>query len=113
MQDFLARMRWDADGVRDDLRAYVVEHLGAADAVLDETGFLKTGNKSCGVQRQYSGTAGRIENGQFGVFLAYTSARGQALIDRACPRAGPGISHGGAPPACRRMSSSPASRNSG
>src|SRR5919206_857776 len=83
MQDFLARMRWDADGVRDDLRAYVVEHLGAADAVLDETGFLKKGSKSCGVQRQYSGTAGRIENCQIGVFLAYASARGQALIDRA------------------------------
>jgi SRSO17 transposase len=64
MQDFLARMHWDADGVRDDLRAYVVEHLGDARAVLvlDETGFLKKGTKSCGVQRQYSGTAGRIEN---------------------------------------------------
>src|ERR671926_1963099 len=85
MQDFLARMRWDADGVRDDLRAYVVAHLGAADAVLvlDETGFLKKGTKSCGVQRQYSGTAGRIENCQIGVFLAYANARGQALIDRA------------------------------
>src|SRR5919206_3064986 len=85
MQDFLARMRWDAEGVRDDLRAYVVEHLGAADAVLvlDETGFLKKGSKSCGVQRQYSGTAGRIENCQIGVFLAYAGARGRALIDRA------------------------------
>ena len=85
MQDFLARMHWDADGVRDDLRAYVVEHLGDARAVLvlDETGFLKKGTKSCGVQRQYSGTAGRIENCQIGVFLAYASARGQALIDRA------------------------------
>jgi SRSO17 transposase len=85
MQDFLARMRWDADGVRDDLRAYVVEHLGDARAVLvlDETGFLKKGTKSCGVQRQYSGTAGRIENCQIGVFLAYAGARGHALIDRA------------------------------
>ena len=68
MQDFLARMLWDADLVRDDLRAYVVEHLGDADAVLvlDETGFLKKGTKSVGVQRQYSGTAGRIECAQAG-----------------------------------------------
>ena len=58
VQDFLSRMRWDADAVRDDLRAYVVEHLGDADAVLvlDETGFLKKGGRSAGVQRQYSGT---------------------------------------------------------
>jgi SRSO17 transposase len=85
MQDFLARMLWDADLVRDDLRAYVVEHLGDADAVLvlDETGFLKKGTKSVGVQRQYSGTAGRIENCQIGVFLGYTSRHGHALIDRA------------------------------
>jgi SRSO17 transposase len=85
MQDFLARMRWDADAVRDDLRAYVVEHLGDPGAVLvlDETGFVKKGVKSAGVQRQYSGTAGRIENCQIGVFLAYASARGHALIDRA------------------------------
>jgi SRSO17 transposase len=87
MQDFLARARWDAEAVRDDLRTYVVEHLGAADAVLvlDETGFVKKGVKSCGVQRQYSGTAGRIENCQIGVFLAYASrhGHGHALIDRA------------------------------
>src|SRR5215217_1200704 len=85
VQDFLARMRWDADLVRDDLRAYVVEHLGDEQAVLvlDETGFLKKGDKSCGVQRQYSGTAGRIENCQIGVFLGYASRHGQALIDRA------------------------------
>jgi SRSO17 transposase len=85
MQDFLARMRWDADEVRDDLRAYVVEHLGDPSAVLvlDETGFVKKGTKSVGVQRQYSGTAGRIENCQIGVFLAYASIHGQALIDRA------------------------------
>lgn len=63
VQDFLSRMRWDADAVRDDLQAYAVEHLGDEDAVLvlDETGFLKKGTKSAGVQRQYSGTAGRIE----------------------------------------------------
>ena len=64
VQDFLARAHWDADAVRDDLQAYVVQHLRDPDgvAVLDETGFLKKGTKSAGVQRQYSGTAGRIEN---------------------------------------------------
>jgi SRSO17 transposase len=84
VQDFLARMRWDAEAVRDDLRAYVVEHLGHPDAVLvlDETGFMKKGTRSCGVQRQYSGTAGRIENCQVGVFLGYASRHGHALVDR-------------------------------
>ena len=73
-----------ANLVRDDLRSYVIEHLGDEDGVLvvDETGFLKKGNKSVGVQRQYSGTAGRIENCQIGVFLAYASARGRTLLDR-------------------------------
>src|SRR3712207_1733223 len=63
MQDVLSRVHWDADAVRDDLRAYAVEHLGDPEAVLvlDETGFLKKGDKSVGVQRPYSGTAGRIE----------------------------------------------------
>jgi SRSO17 transposase len=85
VQDFLSRMRWDADAVRDDLRAYVVEHLGDPEAVLvlDETGFLKKGGKSAGVQRQYGGTAGRIENCQVGVFLGYAGRHGRALIDRA------------------------------
>src|SRR5947199_576078 len=85
MQDFLSRMRWDADAVRDDLRAYVVEHLGDPEAVLvlDETGFVKKGGKSAGVQRQYSGTAGRVENCQIGVFLGYASRHGRVLIDRA------------------------------
>src|SRR3954451_9467821 len=85
VQDFLARMCWDADQVRDDLRAYVVAQLGDADGVLvlDETGFIKKGTKSVGVQRQYSGTAGRIENCQIGVFLGYASQHGHALIDRA------------------------------
>jgi SRSO17 transposase len=85
VQDFLARMRWDADQVRDDLRAYVIAQLGEADGVLvlDETGFVKKGSKSVGVQRQYSGTAGRIENCQIGVFLGYASRHGHALIDRA------------------------------
>ena len=84
VQDFLARAHWEAERVRDDLRAYVVAHLGDAPAVLvlDETGFLKKGDKSCGVQRQYSGTAGCIENCQIGVFLGYASRHGQALIDR-------------------------------
>ncbi|HTE19670.1 MAG TPA: IS701 family transposase [Armatimonadota bacterium] len=77
--------RWDAEAVRDDLRTYVVERLGDPDAVLviDETGFLKKGTKSAGVARQYSGTAGRIENSQIGVFLAYASPRGHAFLDRA------------------------------
>lgn len=85
MQRLLASATWDADAVRDDLRSYVVEHLRAPEAVLvlDETGFLKKGTHSAGVQRQYSGTAGRIENCQIGVFLAYASARGVAFLDRA------------------------------
>jgi SRSO17 transposase len=85
MQDLLHRAVWDAEAVRDDLRAYVVEHLGdpAAVLVVDETGFLKKGTKSVGVQRQYSGTAGRIENCQIGVFLAYASSHGRAFLDRA------------------------------
>ncbi|MET8014876.1 IS701 family transposase, partial [Streptomyces sp. NPDC005271] len=76
--------RWDADAVRDDVRAYAVEHLGTDGAVLivDETGFVKKGRASAGVQRQYTGTAGRIENSQVGVFLAYATNRGRALIDR-------------------------------
>ena len=85
VQDFLSRAHWDADAVRDDLQAYVVEHLGDAGAVrvLDETGFVKKGSKSAGVQRQYTGTAGRIENSQIGVFLGYASRHGHALLDRA------------------------------
>ena len=85
VQDFLSRMRWNADAVRDDLQAYAIEQFGDADAVLvlDETGFLKKGSKSAGVARQYSGTAGRIENAQIGVFLGYASRHGRALIDRA------------------------------
>ena len=84
VQRLLSQYRWDADLVRDDLKSYVVEHLADADAVLvvDETGFLKKGDKSVGVQRQYSGTAGRIENCQVGVFLAYAGAKGRALLDR-------------------------------
>jgi SRSO17 transposase len=84
MQRLLRRADWDVDGVRDDVREYVIEQLGGKDGVLiaDETGFLKKGTRSAGVQRQYSGTAGRTENCQVGVFLAYASGRGHALIDR-------------------------------
>src|SRR5258706_1897861 len=85
VQRLLGDADWDEDAVRDDLRAYVTEHLGEANGVLviDETGFLKKGKKSVGVARQYSGTAGRRENSQIGVFLLYASAKGQAFIDRA------------------------------
>ena len=84
VQRLLSTYRWDADLVRDDLRGYVVEHLGDERGVLvvDETGFLKKGIKSVGVQRQYSGTAGRIENSQVGVFLTYATAQGRVLLDR-------------------------------
>jgi SRSO17 transposase len=84
MQHILGRAAWSADAVRNDLRAYVVEHLGDADAVLvvDETGFVKKGAKSVGVARQYSGTAGRVENCQIGVFLAYATTRGRTFLDR-------------------------------
>ena len=85
VQHLLARADWDAEAVRDDLIGYVAGHLGHADGVLvvDETGFLKKGTKSCGVSRQYSGTAGRIENCQVGVFLGYATRHGRALLDRA------------------------------
>jgi len=85
LQHLLARAVWDADSVRDDLRGYVVEHFGDPGGVLvvDETGDLKKGTHSVGVQRQYTGTAGRIENSQVAVFLAYAAPRGHALIDRA------------------------------
>jgi SRSO17 transposase len=85
VQHLLARADWDADAVRDELLGYVGERLGHPDGVLivDETGFLKKGTKSVGVARQYSGTAGRIENCQVGVFLGYATERGRALLDRA------------------------------
>ena len=84
VQRLLAVYHWDADQVRDDLQGYVVEHLGDPGGVLvvDETGFLKQGKKSVGVKRQYSGTAGKVENCQIGVFLAYGSRRGAAFLDR-------------------------------
>ena len=84
MQRLLYRAKWDADAVRDDVRKVVADRLGDPDGVLvvDETGDLKKGVHSVGVQRQYTGTAGRIENAQVGVFLAYASRHGHALIDR-------------------------------
>ena len=82
LQHLLPRAKWDTDEVAVDLRSYVVKHLGDADAVLiiDETGDLKKGTAKVGVQRQYTGTAGRIENAQLAVYLAY--APGRAHVDR-------------------------------
>jgi SRSO17 transposase len=84
VQHLPARADWDA-GAADDLLGYVREHLGHPGGVLvvDETGFLKKGARSCGVARQYSGTAGRIENRQIGVFLGYATKNGRALVDHA------------------------------
>ncbi|MGH6843313.1 MAG: IS701 family transposase, partial [Methylocella sp.] len=84
MQSLLGRSHWDADALRDEVRAYVIAALGDPSGVLviDETGFLKKGEHSVGVARQYSGTAGRIENCQVGVFLSYASRFGHALVDR-------------------------------
>jgi SRSO17 transposase len=84
-QAILGRGRWDADALRDIVQDYVVENLAADDAVLviDETGFLKQGKASCGVGRQYTGSAGKITNCQIGVFATYVSSHGHAFIDRA------------------------------
>jgi SRSO17 transposase len=83
-QYLLSRADWDADAVRDELRTYSVQHLGDPGGVLvlDETGFLKKGRRSAGVARQYSGTAGKVDNCQIGVFLGYASPLGQVLLDR-------------------------------
>ena len=83
-QHLLGRADWDAEALRDRLRTYVTDYLAESDAVgvIDETGFLKKGRHSAGVARQYSGTAGRIENCQIGVFLSYASKQGHTLIDR-------------------------------
>ena len=86
VQHLLNDARWDPHAVRDDLREYVVEHFGdeaSGVLVVDETGFLKKGDKSVGVARQYTGTAGKKENCQVGVFLCYASQEGAAFIDRA------------------------------
>ena len=84
-QAILGRRDWDADGLRDIVRDYVIEHLADDDAVLviDEAGFLKQGKASCGVARQYTGSAGKITNCQIGVFATYVSRHGHAFIDRA------------------------------
>jgi SRSO17 transposase len=84
MQALLTSPAWDPDAVRDDVRAYVVDRIGDPAGVLiaDETGFVKKGTRSAGVQRQYSGTAGRTENCQIGTFLCYATGKGRALIDR-------------------------------
>ncbi|MFC9970923.1 IS701 family transposase [Spirillospora sp. NPDC127200] len=84
MQRLFAAARWDADGVRDDIRDYAIAHLGDPDGVLvgDDTGFEKKGGCSAGVQRQYTGTAGKITNCQIGVFLGYAAPRGRVLLDR-------------------------------
>jgi SRSO17 transposase len=84
VQHLLGRAIWDADVLRDCLRSYISDYLATPDAVgvIDESGFLKKGTKSAGVARQYSGTAGRVENCQIGVFLAYASAQGHTLMDR-------------------------------
>jgi SRSO17 transposase len=83
-QHLLRRALWDPEAVRDELRHYIVQHLGDAEAVLvlDETGFLKKGRHSAGVARQYSGTAGKVDNCQIGVFLGYAGPLGHALLDR-------------------------------
>jgi SRSO17 transposase len=86
MQRLLNTAEWDAEAVRDDLREYVIEHLGddkGGVLIVDESGFLKKGEKSVGVKRQYTGTAGKTENCQIGVFLCYASENGAAFIDRA------------------------------
>lgn len=86
MQRLLNAADWDGEAVRDELRTYVLDYLAderSGVLVIDETGFLKKGTKSAGVARQYSGTAGRRENQQIGVFLLYASDRGAAFIDRA------------------------------
>ncbi|MER6102540.1 IS701 family transposase [Streptomyces sp. NPDC001832] len=84
LQHLLARAKWDAEAIRDDLRGFVVDHLGADEVVLvvDETGDLKKGTHTVGVQRQYTGTAGRIENSQVAVYLAYSTPRGHTAVDR-------------------------------
>jgi SRSO17 transposase len=118
-QRLLNAAAWDAEGVRDDLRAYLVDALGdlaSAVLIVDETGFLKKGMHSCGVARQYTGTAGTMSNAQVGVFLTYASAKGAAFSDRALylPRSWTRdperLAAAHVPPrTCRRASTSPPS----
>jgi hypothetical protein len=109
LQHLLGRANWDADGVRDDLREYVLEHLGDEDAALivDETGFIKKGDKSVGVKRQYTGTAGKTENCQVGVFSWPTPPVGgkpSSTGSCTCPRSGPKTRGGATKPGCPRRS---------
>jgi SRSO17 transposase len=105
LQHLLARAVWDADALRDDVRDYVTSHLGDPQAVLviDQTGDLKQGTTTAGVGRQHTGTAGKIDNSQVAVYLAYATMAGHALIDGSCmcPEAGPATVTAAAPPASR------------
>jgi SRSO17 transposase len=106
MQHLLARAVWDEAAVRDDIRGWVVEHLGdpGATLVIDETGDLKKGTYTVGTQRQYTGTARRIENAQVAVYLVYATDAGHGVVDRelCLPAAGPTTRHGAGQPACPR-----------
>jgi hypothetical protein len=111
VQRLLNPAKWDAEVVRDDLREYVVEHLGdevTGVLILDETGFLKKGEKSVGVTRQYTGTTGDTVNCQVGMFLAYASEKGATFLDRALylPRARTNAPRGGPRPSSPRSSTS-------
>jgi SRSO17 transposase len=116
MQRLFTTARWDEDLVRDDVRGYVAAALGDPGGVLigDDTGFEKKGLHSAGVQRQYTGTTGKITNCHLGVFLAYASPRGRALIDRELylPGLGPGTTAGSRPRASRTGRRSGRSRSS-
>jgi SRSO17 transposase len=115
VQHLLDRARWDADAARDQVRDYVVEELSRLDVVLiaDEAGFLKKGLHSVGVKRQYTGTAGRIENSQVGVFLCYASDKARRWWTESCifPRSGVPTSSVAALQPCRKERSSPPSRS--
>jgi SRSO17 transposase len=103
LQHLLAGAVWDHDGVRDDVRDYLVEHLADPGAVLvvDETGDLKKGTHTVGVARQYTGTAGKVDNAQVAVYLAYATPAGHGVIDRELylPKAGSTIPRAATPPA--------------
>ena len=115
-QAILGRARWEADALRAIVRDYALETLADPDAVLvfDETGFLKQGKASCGVARQYTGSAGKVTNCQIGVFAAYASRHGHASSTAPCICRSPGraIRHGVARPMCQRRLALPPSRNS-
>jgi SRSO17 transposase len=114
MQRLLSAAVWDEAGVRDDLRGYVLEHFAGPGAVLvvDETGDIKKGSRTVGVQRQYTGTAGRVENAQVAVYLAYAAPAATAFIDRALylPRSWTSDPARYGPPECPGTRCSPPSR---